>query len=54
LYAGGRRWLGRFGGAAAPGLCCSSGAAILFAWRGYMPTFTEASLIAAGTGTLLG
>jgi hypothetical protein len=25
----------------------------LFAWRDYMPTFTEASLIAAGTGALL-
>jgi hypothetical protein len=53
LYAGGRRWLGRFGGAAAVGLYCSSGSAILFAWRDYMPTFTEASLIAAGTGALL-
>src|ERR1700751_325083 len=38
---------------AAVGLYCSSGAAILFAWRDYMPTFTEASLIAAGTGALL-
>jgi hypothetical protein len=53
LYFGGRRWLGRFGGAAAVGLYCSSGAAILFAWRDYMPTFTEASVIAAGTGALL-
>ena len=53
LWAGGRRWLGRFGGAAAAGLFCSSGAAILFAWRDYMPTFAEASLIAAGTGALL-
>jgi hypothetical protein len=53
LYFGGRRWPGRFGGAAAVGLYCSSGAAILFAWRDYMPTFTEASLIAAGTGGLL-
>ena len=53
LYVGGRRWLGRFGGAAAVGLYCSSGAAILFAWRDDMPTFTEASLIAAGTGALL-
>ena len=34
LYAGGRRWLGRFGGAAAVGLYCSSGAAILFAGPG--------------------
>jgi len=53
LYFGGRRWLGSFGGGAAVGLYCSSGAAILFAWRDYMPTFTEASLIAAGTGALL-
>ena len=53
LFAGGRRWLGRFGGAAAVGLFCSSGAALLFAWRDYMPTFTDASLIAAGTGALL-
>jgi hypothetical protein len=53
LYFGGRRWLGSFGGAAAVGLYCSSGAAFLFAWRDYMPTFTEASLIAAGTGALL-
>ncbi len=53
LYAGGRRWLGGFGGTAAVGLYCSSGAAMLFAWRDYMPTFTEASLIAAGTGALL-
>jgi hypothetical protein len=53
LYAGARRWLGRWGGPAAVGLFCSSGAAMLFAWRDYMPTFTEASLIAAGTGALL-
>jgi hypothetical protein len=53
LYAGARRWLGRWGGPAAVGLFCSSGAAMLFAWRDYMPTFTDASLIAAGTGVLL-
>src|ERR1017187_3291700 len=53
LYVGGRRWLGKSGGAAAVGLYCSSGAAILFARRDYMPTFTEASLIAAGMGALL-
>ena len=53
LFAGARRWLGRFGGAAAVGLFCSSAAALLFAWRDYMPTFTDASLIAAGTGGLL-
>ena len=53
LYVGARRWLGRWGGPAAVGLFCSSGAAMLFAWRDYMPTFTDASLIAAGTGALL-
>jgi hypothetical protein len=53
LFIGARRWLGRFGGLAAVGLYCSSGAALLFAWRDYMPTFTDASLVAAGTGTLL-
>ena len=53
LFIGARRWLGRIGGLAAVGLYCSSGAAIAFAWRDYMPTFTDASLIAAGSGALL-
>jgi hypothetical protein len=53
LFIGARRWLGRFGGVAAVGLYCSSGAALAFAWRDYMPTFTDASLIAAGSGALL-
>ena len=53
LFFGARRWLGRFGGAAAVGLFCSSGAALVFAYSQYMPTFTEASLIAAGTGAML-
>jgi hypothetical protein len=53
LFIGARRWLGRFGGLAAVGLYCSSGAALAFAWRDYMPTFTDASLIAAGSGVLL-
>jgi hypothetical protein len=53
LFIGARRWVGRFGGLAAVGLYCSSGAALLFAWRDYMPTFTDASLIAAGTGALM-
>jgi len=53
LFAGAWRWLGRYGGATAVGLFCSSGAALLFAWRDYMPTFTDASLIAAGSGALL-
>ena len=53
LFIGARRWLGRFGGPAAVGLYCSSGAALAFAWRDYMPTFTDASLVAAGSGALL-
>jgi hypothetical protein len=53
LFIGARRWLGRLGASAAVGLYCSSGAALAFAWRDYMPTFTDASLIAAGSGTLL-
>jgi hypothetical protein len=53
LFFGARRWLGRFGGLAAVGLYCSSGAALAFAWRDYMPTFTDASLVAAGSGLLL-
>jgi len=53
LFVGARRWLGRFGGAATVALYCSSGAAIAFAWRDYMPTFTDASLIACGSGLLL-
>jgi hypothetical protein len=53
LFFGARRWLGRFGGAAAVGLFCSSGAALVFAYSEYMPTFTGASLIAAGAGALL-
>jgi hypothetical protein len=53
LFIGARRWLGRFGGLAAVGLYCSSGAALAFAWRDHMPTFTDASLVAAGSGLLL-
>jgi hypothetical protein len=53
LFIGARRWLGRFGGLAAVGLYCSSGAALAFAWRDHMPTFTDASLIATGSGLLL-
>ena len=53
LFIGARRWLGRFGGFGAVGLYCSSGAALAFAWRDYMPTFTDASLVAAGCGVLL-
>jgi hypothetical protein len=53
LFAGDRRWLGRYGGTVAVALYCPSGAALVFAWRDYLPTFTDASLAAAGTGALL-
>ena len=53
LFFGARRWLGRWGGTWAVVLFCSSGASIAFAWRATMPSFTDASLIAAGTGALL-
>jgi len=53
LFCGARRWLGRWGGAAAVGLFCSSGAAILFAWRPTMASMIDASLVAAGAGALL-
>ena len=53
LFAGARRWLGRWGGVWAVVLYCTSGAALVFAWRPTMPSFSDASLIAAGAGCLL-
>ncbi|MGO9456017.1 MAG: hypothetical protein ACLP62_03065 [Acidimicrobiales bacterium] len=53
LFAGARRWLGRWGGTWAVILFLSSGAAVAFAWRPTMPSFTDASLVAAGAGALL-
>jgi hypothetical protein len=53
LFAGGRRWLGAWGGTLTVGLFCSSGAALTFAWRTWMPTYTGAALVAAGAGALL-
>ena len=53
LFVGGRRWLGAWGGTWATGLFCSSGVAMTFAWRAWMPTFTGAALVAAGAGALL-
>jgi len=53
LFSGARRWIGPFGGTAAVALFCSSGVALLFAWQDYWPAFTDASLIAAGTGALV-
>jgi hypothetical protein len=53
LFVGARAWLGKWAGTYAVWLYCFSGAAITFAWRATMPSFTDASLIAAGFGTLL-
>ncbi len=53
LFVGARRWLGRWGGVWAVVLYCTSGAALVFAWRSTMPSFSDASLIAAGAGCLL-
>ena len=53
LFAGLRRWAGRWAGTWAVALFCASSAAAAFAWRATMPTFTDASLIAAGVGALL-
>jgi hypothetical protein len=54
LFYGARIWLGRWGGVCAVALYCFSGAALIFAWRPTMPTLTDASLIAAAVGLLLG
>jgi hypothetical protein len=54
LFYGARRWLGSWGGTYAVVLYCSSGAALNFAWRATMPTFSDASLVAAAAGVLLG
>ena len=53
LFVGLRRWAGKWAGTWAVALFCASGAAAVFAWRSTMPTFTDASLIAAGAGALL-
>jgi len=53
LFAGARRWLGKWAGTYSVILFCFSGAALAFAWRATMPTFTDASLIAAGAGALI-
>lgn len=53
LYLGGRRWLGRWGGAFAVGGYTSAAIVMVMAWRSFMPTFTDASLVAAGLGLLV-
>jgi hypothetical protein len=53
MWFGARRWLGRWGGTFAVGAYCSTALAMVMAWRATMPTFTDASLIAAGLGLLI-
>jgi len=53
MWFGARRWLGRWGGTFAVAAYCSTALAMVMAWRSTMPTFTDASLIAAGLGLLL-
>ena len=53
LFVAGRRWLGKWGGTFAVILFLFSGAAIAFAWRPTMPSFSDAALVAAGAGALL-
>lgn len=53
LFHGAKAWLGKWAGSVAVWTYCFSGAALTFAWRATMPSFTDASLIAAGFGGLL-
>lgn len=53
LFVGARAWLGRWAGTYAVWLYCLSGAALTFAWRATMASFTDASLVAMGFGALL-
>ena len=53
LWFGARRWLGRWGGTFAVAAYCSTTVGMVMAWRSFMPTFTDASLVAAGLGLLV-
>jgi len=53
LWLAARRWLGDWGGAFAVALFCSSGTLITMLHEAYMPTATEASLLAGGAGLVL-
>jgi len=53
LFLGARAWLGRWAGTYAVLIYLFSGAALTFAWRSTMPSFSDASLIAAAVGGLL-
>ncbi len=53
LWFGALRWIGRWGAAFSVSLYCSASASMVFAWRESMPTFTDTSLLACGTGLLM-
>ena len=53
LFVAARKWLGRWAGALGVLFFLGSGMALAFAYRSTMPTFTDASFIAAGAGALL-
>jgi hypothetical protein len=53
LFIAARRWLGRWAGTFAVIFFLASGMALAFASRSTMPTFTDASFIAAGAGAVL-
>ena len=53
LFLGARKWLGKWAGTYAVIFFLGSGMALAFGYRATMPTFTDASLIAAGAGAVL-
>ena len=53
LFIAARKWLGKWAGMYAVIFFLGSGMALAFAYRPTMPTFTDASFIAAGAGALL-
>ena len=53
LWFGARRWIGQWGAAFTVSMYCSASSSMVFAWRETMPTFTDTSLLACGTGLLL-
>ena len=53
LWFGARRWIGVWGAAFTVSMYCSASASMVFAWRETMPTFTDMSLVACGTGLLV-
>ena len=53
LFIAARKWLGKWAGMYAVLFFLASGMAMAFAYRATMPTFTDASFVAAGAGAVL-